>query len=56
MTAQAVDQAVTYGTRKYGDGFFFSVKPHPTTGQRSPAGNGRADDAAVPSTGDAPPR
>jgi choline/carnitine/betaine transport len=56
MTAQAVDQAVNYGTRKYGDGFFFSVKPHPTTGQRGPATNGRAGDTAVPSAEEAPPR
>ena len=33
-SAQAVEQAVAYGTRNYGDRFFFPVKPHPTTGIR----------------------
>ena len=38
-SAQAVEQAVDYGTKTYGDQFFFPVKPH-----RPPTAETRADD------------
>jgi len=38
-SAQAVEQAVDYGTKTYGDQFFFPVKPH-----RPPTEETRADD------------
>jgi choline/carnitine/betaine transport len=53
---QAVEQAVSWGTHRYGDHFFLNVKPHPTTGIRQhPDRNGAsgttepADAATAPS-------
>jgi choline-glycine betaine transporter len=47
----AVEQAVDYGTKNYGDGFVVSVKPHPgMPGSVEDAGgsNGAAGDATPP--------
>lgn len=52
-SAQAVEQAVQFGTRNYGDRFIFSVKPHPTTGIREHA---RAGDTTDAPAGDGTPR
>ena len=32
-TAEAIEQAVDYGTQAYGDRFFLNVKPHEDDGQ-----------------------
>jgi choline/carnitine/betaine transport len=41
-SAAAVEQAVEFGTEKYGDEFVVAVKPHPEAGKDTPGENGSA--------------
>lgn len=54
-SAQAVEQAVVYGTKNDGDRFFLPVKPHPTSGKRDISTNGSpAGTTAAPATEEVP--